>query len=205
MKMTYLLALAVLVITGCKKEEETPSPSTPTPTTPAPTYPVTGPASFSATSGTTTTVYQDGQGGFETSGWAVVGSGVAGFASSLLDPDVFGSGSTVSLVGQSYAGADLTDDEFYAYFAVGSKPFAALAPGSTGVSITYEKGSANMATRQATQSGSTFTITHAEPVDDGSGISKVKVRATFSCNFVNSSTFQQEAVSGIFVGVFKKS
>lgn len=49
-----------------------------------------------------------------------------------------------------------------------------------------------------------FTVTDVQPITDGSGIPKVKVRATFKCK-ISTGVGGNTLSNGVFVGIFGKS
>ncbi|MBL7945353.1 MAG: hypothetical protein JNN32_04770 [Flavobacteriales bacterium] len=208
-KLLMLTLISAVAFTGCSKDEDEAPAPTPTPTpTPAPTYPISGSAAFTCVledAGSVT--YVAGTDGFSNTSGNVTGGGSASYNSALRNTTTSITGADIYFYGLDYTGAAPTDQQFYDYFAEGSKPFATLtSTDPTGVSVTFRSGSGSWTTLQMPQSTSNFTITDSEPVDDGSGIAKVKIRATFNCR-VNpvSSIDMRDVTGGIFVGVFAKS
>ncbi len=115
------------------------------------------------------------------------------------------------IYGHTFSGSVPTDDEFYAFFAPGTKNYATFVSAPTGVAVSYTTSTGPSAAENsplmiAQPTTSTFTITESEPVIDGSGFTKVKVRATFTGKVISTGNATQTTVTnGIFVGAFKKS
>lgn len=208
MDLTKIMAIAMfglLTATGCKKDDDATAP-TPTPT-PTPTYPITGPASFSLSADGTGVLYQDAVSGYTNEQTDVTSTGTASYASLFSNTTLSEQGASIYFYGETFPGSQPTDAEFYAFFAEGTKSYGILSSTTTGVSVSYRSGSQNYWSLQVPQpAASTFTITDSEPVDDGSGITKVKIRATFNCKVVSTSSGTMRTVTnGIFVGTFAKS
>ena len=130
------------------------------------------------------------------------GTAVSQFSNASGVPDV----AQVQLLGFSWAGASPTPAEMDAFFAPGTRSFSEL-PGTPGVMINIIIDDTDMwswyqSNVQAQPTESTFTITDAEPYDDGSGTYQLKVRATFNCMMWNYAADDMVCVDGVFVGYF---
>lgn len=130
------------------------------------------------------------------------GTAVSQFSNASGVPDV----AQVQLWGFDWAGASPTPAEMDDFFAPGPRSFSQL-PGTPGVMIAIiiddtDTWSWYQSNVQAQPAESNFTITDAEPYDDGSGVYKLKVRATFQCTLWNYASDDMECVDGIFIGYF---
>ncbi len=202
LKQLSILFAGTLLIAACKKKED-PAPATPDPGPPAPpSFTIESAPVFYAEIDGTPAQFSDGANGIENltawSAWANPTSYRSFFFNNSEDEIK----AEITLGGLSYSGSAPTDQEFFDFFTPGSKPFISTT-NSEGVEISLPAGGMISASGFGVQPAeSDFTITDVIPYDDGSGIPKVKVRATFNCKLYGTST--RTITNGTFVGVFAK-
>lgn len=127
------------------------------------------------------------------------------FECRFFDSTEYETQAAVSMRYVAYAGTDPTDDAFNSFFHTGDYPIATLL--SDGVVIymwkpewTAPKSSDLVLSQPA---DAHFTVTDIQPITDGSGVAKMKVRATFKCN-ISTGTGGTTLSNGVFVGIFGK-
>ena len=105
----------------------------------------------------------------------------------------------VSLGKMTFAGSAPTNAEMLAYFATGSRSF-----GGNGVIMSRGGWSEIHSTDlgQGQPTSSSFNITDVQPYDDGSGIYKLKVRATFKVRLFGTGTSYEDINDGVAVLIF---
>lgn len=127
------------------------------------------------------------------------------FECRFFDSTEYETQAAVSMRYVDYTGSDPTDDAFTAFFHPGEYPIAGLL--SAGVIIYMWKPewsapkSSDLVFSQPADAH--FTVTDVQPVNDGSGIAKMKVRATFKCE-ISTGTGGTTLSNGVFVGIFGK-
>lgn len=194
--------MSVLALAGCKKDKDESATPTPTPTEPAITvYEITGTPVFTAKVDGITYTYMEGVDGVTTYATAAQSSGKAAYfiefkIGSQMKAKVMIGGLAVS------GSTPPSDQAFIDFFTIGPKNYAPIVT-YNGVDVAMKFGSDQLHATGAPQAGSSFVVTDVQPVDDGSGIAKVKVRATFKCNIENYDGMKA-VTNGQFVGVFQK-
>jgi len=154
----------------------------------------------------TAVLYTNGVGGVTHDTTDLSGSGSASFWSEFVQSSSSNSLALVAFNNFPYTGSSMPNAQFYSLFTVGAKTVAGFSPSANGVSVSFRSGSATYWSPQATQNAqSNFIITDTQQINDGSGIIKVRIRATFNLRVVNQSTGAMKTITdGVFVGTFAK-
>ena len=192
--------LLAITFTACQKNDE--APSTPLPA--APTYPISGAPAFTA-SVDGDLVIINVTGTIENTSGYDGGGNPTTVHSDLYNHDLLEVLGGVRMSGLAYAGSVPTVPEFNAFFTIGAKAYESPT-NATGVSIQYSRnGDPYNSSDGAQPGGSNFNITDVVQLpDDGSGITKVKVRATFNCTVFGMGGSSLTITNGIFVGVYSR-
>lgn len=199
--LPFLSAVLITLIafSGCKKEDD--GPVTPVPTT-APAYPISSNAVFSVSVDGEPTLHVTG-GAVENQGGYWTFANPTTVQSTFYNSDLFETVAGIDMAGLAYAGAAPTAAEFNAFFTTGAKPFWSPA-NQTGVTVNFHQYGNPYSSSGGTQpGGSSFNVTDVQLLpDDGTGIARVKVRATFTCKVFGMSGTTLQLNNGICVGVF---
>lgn len=171
------------------------------------TYPITGQCVFSCTMSTGDYLFKEDDADREVTfgNYDFTAPTRRSFECRFFDSTEYETQAAVSMRYLEYSGADPTDDAFNAFFTPGEHPIAGLM--TPGIVIYMWKPEWNAPKSSdlvlSQPADAHFTVTNVQPFDDGSGVAKVKVRATFKCN-ISTGTGGTTLSNGIFVGVFGK-
>jgi hypothetical protein len=194
----------VLLAVGCKKDDPPGQPAPPTVVVPDLT--LDDPPSFFAIMDGAAIFFQEGAADISnTYGPFQELTDSISFLSSFVT-DLSNIHAEVSLVDQIFEGTAPTEEEFFAYFAPGSKPFALYPDATSGIWINIQDPVPNLASAFIDQPPSSyFTITDMIPMDAGTTNPKVKVRAIFNCVIRHPNGGSPKTLTnGIFIGYFSR-
>ncbi|HRO40904.1 MAG TPA: hypothetical protein PLZ25_13405 [Flavobacteriales bacterium] len=201
LKTSLWLAISALALAGCKKDDDdAATPETPTPA--ATVYSISSVPVFTAKVDGTPVTFKQGTDGVTTSTNVYNANNVALFGVNYK----MGSNTKaiVSIGGLAVNGSTPPSDQaFTNFFTTGSKSYSGvMSYNGVGIvmyynNLPYDSGFV------PSQAGSTFVVTDVQPVNDGSGIAKMKVRATFNCK-ISTGSSTKTLTEGQFVGIFQK-
>lgn len=189
--------LAVAIISACKKEDDDPEPEPVPPNTPD--YAITSAPVWAAViNGAVVTVQETSAIEHLADNFLYTSPNRIRFRSFFYDVPADEYVLEVSFGKMPYAGATPTNAEMLAYFAPGDRDFAEV--GGDGVLMSKGGFGDPMSTDLGVQpAGSKLTIQEVQEYDDGSGVYKLKIKATFTCTFFGSGGAEQVATDGILV------
>lgn len=195
------LLLSAALIAGCTKEEDDPEPAPAPPDTPD--YAITSAPVWAAViNGAVETV--QGTAAIEplTDNTLYTSPNRIRFRSFFYDVPADETVLEVSFGKMPYSGATPTNAEMLAYFAPGDRAFAQM--GGDGVLMSKGGFSDPLSTDLGVQPAeSKLTIHEVQEYDDGSGVYKLKIKATFTCTFFGSGGSSQTATDGILVMIYE--
>lgn len=199
LRSSLYVAMGALALAGCKKDEDEPAVPTPPP---APTvYSISGVPVFTAKVDGVTTTFKVGEGNVATNPYVYHANNQALFGANYKVSDE--SVASVSIGGLAVSGTTPPSDAaFNNFFTTGSKPYSPMMSyNGAGIVMTFN----NMPydSKLASQTGSTFVVTDVLPVNDGSGVVKMKVRGTFNCK-ISTGSSTKTLTDGQFVAIFQK-
>lgn len=190
--------LLAITFTACQKNDEPPSSPPPASSSPG----INSSPVFTANVEGDLVIINPTETIENTSGYAA-GANPTTVHSDLYNHDLLEVLGGVRMTGLAYAGSAPTAAEFNAFFTTGAKAYRSPTY-ATGVSIQYSRNGDPYNSGDGTQpGGSTFYVTDVVHLpDDGSGITKVKLRATFKCTVFGMGGSSLSMINGIFLGVF---
>ena len=201
LKFSLLLTLGGLALAGCKKDEDTPTPAAPAGSG-GTTYTISSVPVFTAKVDGVQTTFKQGEANVTTGTFVYFASNKALFGANYkVSGD---SKATVSIGGLTVSGTTPPSDQaFNSFFTTGAKTYAPLMS-YNGVDITMTYNDLPYDTQLTPQVGSTFVVTDVLPITDGTGIAKMKVRATFNCK-ISTGSSTRTLTDGQVVAIFQKT